>query len=389
MRRLVVAALVTFSLAIGDSGVGLPPLVLGFEGPPGDPNEDVATYMALSGEDRASAIQQLAELEGLVNLESTLTSNFPDSFAGIWIEHSPYAIKVAAKDHSRDLSSAIASTKFSRPVQLIEVKRSLAELVAAASALRALSEDVSTNVDVYTNTVEVKSQDAAAFRALIPVADVGRDWVKIYEVESIGGPTVNLYGGLGGSEHGWSGCPSGFTVRQAGSATDGFITAGHCGNTLSYLGTNLPYVIEWLQTDSDSQWHRAPGFTVQPAFIYTQSQLWRYVDAVKSRTGTLLGQSVCKYGPASFQTCGWVESKTIAPFWVPNASNTFIRAKKSNCEVHMVSDNDSGGPVFWGGGAYGIVSGKELDIFCSNQRMLIYTGSLEATYHFNVSIKVH
>ena len=83
--------------------------------------------------------------------------------------------------------------------------------------------------------------------------------------------------------------------------------------------------------------------------------------------------------------CGTVDSKAYRPPWVPNAVNTFVRAK--SCSAHMVSTNDSGGPAFYGGNAFGIISGY--DTASCGYRTLVFTPTSRMLYHFNLALLIH
>lgn len=132
-------------------------------------------------------------------------------------------------------------------------------------------------INIVTNTVDIETTSKEAVDASLASNRAESSAIRVVEVSSLSEPTVNIYGGLGGANHQWSGCMSAFTVLHvitAGVTESGIITAGHCGDTLSYQGVNLPMVLDWHQTNADAQWHRVPSFTAQPEFI---------VDALQDR----------------------------------------------------------------------------------------------------------
>jgi hypothetical protein len=72
------------------------------------------------------------------------------------------------------------------------------------------------------------------------------------------------------------------------------------------------------------------------------------------------------------KTCGWVDSKDYRPTnYIPNA-NSFIKVR-SMC----TKDGDSGGPVYDGGKAIGIVSGSDDDGVCNNGNDFTIVGHIE------------
>src|SRR5690606_32649592 len=96
---------------------------------------------------------------------------------------------------------------------------------------------------------------------------------------------------------------------------------------------------------------------------------YRWVETWRGRSTTLENTSICKYGVSTGYTCGVIETVTWKPSYVPNALGTFIRTKLATKVI--VLSGDSGGPVFSGGTAYGIVSGSG----DSGKRMIIMSVS--------------
>lgn len=107
----------------------------------------------------------------------------------------------------------------------------------------------------------------------------------------------------------------------------------------------------------------------------------------------VVGESVCKYGVTTSYGCGTIDIKDFRPNpfdpnWVSNPSFTFIRAQ--NCLADLSQPGDSGGPIFWSNTAFGVMSGREVDIFCSNHTKMIFTAMDLAVSHFPaLSVKVH
>lgn len=123
------------------------------------------------------------------------------------------------------------------------------------------------------------------------------------------------------------------------------MTAGHCQNTLSYNGQNLPFVSESWGGSYDVQWHNTPGFTVRN---WAWDGSWnRIINGQRHRDNQFIGDFVCKYGKTTGGGCGTITSKTF--------NGTYIRVHSNT--VDLAEPGDSGGPWFSGSTAFGIMTG--------------------------------
>jgi hypothetical protein len=121
----------------------------------------------------------------------------------------------------------------------------------------------------------------------------------VIEDDQTGRPGADIYGGLALST-----CTSGFSVRHNSSGSLGIVTAAHCPNSQSYLGSSLPFQSEAWGGWYDQQWHTAPGFVVRN-WMYdgsgtrsiTSRTLWGY---------QYVGEFVCKYGKTTGYGCGTI-----------------------------------------------------------------------------------
>ncbi|MES2209178.1 MAG: S1 family peptidase [Chloroflexota bacterium] len=349
----------------------------------------VGAYAELFGVSRATAASELDEMSAIAELEARLRDAMPDTFAGLWISHEPYGVHVAAlsaADHGLISKLAADSGVLVAPV-VESAGSSLAQLEAAASLVSQLVPG-DLDINVIENRIDVSVADkSSAMSAVAAIAAETKVRIDLRQVATLAEPATNVTGGLGGSSIGWSGCPSGFTVKQQISLpVYGFITAGHCGNTSSYQGITFGFAGECLIHSCDSQWFVTAPATVTAQFVWNAGQLF-WVTGTKTLSNITIGSLVCKYGPVTGYTCGTVQSKSFKPSWVPQAYPTFV--KVGNCNANLVSPGDSGGPVFNGGTAYGIVSGYEIDIFCNSVNKLIFTALDQATVPLNVAVLVH
>lgn len=241
---------------------------------------------------------------------------------------------------------------------------SLAELEADARNIRGLAPTVpfDLHVNVPENRVELLVASRDEFLEFRRTHDIALPPNTIVvDVPSLTVPAANIHGGLPLSD-----CTSGFSVRSL-SGTSGIVTAGHCANTISYQGVNLPYVLGIYSGSHDEQWHTVGSHTVRHGWI-SDGLGGRNIIAKTYRSNQSIGAFVCKYGKTTGFGCGNIVSKTHAPSYIPNVQPTYIRVHKAG--VDLASRGDSGGPVFSSNSAYGIVHGS---IGSNNIDDLVYT----------------
>ncbi|MCS7017190.1 MAG: S1 family peptidase [Gemmatales bacterium] len=158
--------------------------------------------------------------------------------------------------------------------------------------------------------------------------------VVVLKVNEMPRKVSDIFGGLTLTT-----CTSGFSVRNS-SGTKGITTAGHCNNSQSYNGVNLPFQSGTPDSGGiyDIQWHTAPGFTVRNLIF--DGTYNRYIFSVKFRANQSVGERVCKYGKTTGYACG-----TIA-----TTSQDGVNVRVDNMTLQ---GGDSSGPWFWNNTAYG------------------------------------
>jgi len=299
---------------------------------------------------------QLQDIAG--DLDAELTTNETETFAGLWIEHIPEFRVVVQFTRDGEETMKPYLKKYPEFADIVEVRNtakvSLADLQRAQAdasySVSASDIPVESDINIYNNSVELymtKSDrsrfDDALQRNEIQLPDKVR--VITVEAEAMGILEADIYGGLPLST-----CTSGFSVKEG--ITKGITTAGHCSNTKSYSGNNLPFQSENWAGSYDIQWHTAPGYTVTNKIRWWSDGTTRDITATKSRSSQAIGNYVCKYGKTSHYTCGYISSKNFKPT-VPNAEATYIRVDNTAGYDDLSSGGDSGGPWFLSNTAYG------------------------------------
>ena len=304
---------------------------------------------------------QLQDIAG--ELDAELTTNETETFAGLWIEHTPEFRVVVQFTRDGEETMKPYLKKYPEFADIVEVRNtakvSLADLQRAQAdasySVSASDIPVESDINVFNNSVELyvakanKSQfDNALQRGNIRLPDKVK--VRVITVDAMMNLEVNIYGGLPLRT-----CTSGFSVKEG--ITKGITTAGHCSNTQSYGGNNLPFQSQNWAGSYDIQWHTAPGYTVTNKIRWCSDGTTRDITATKSRSSQAIGNYVCKYGMTSHYTCGYISSKNF----MHQGQATYIRVDNTAGYDDLSSGGDSGGPWFLCNTAYGTHVGSPGD----------------------------
>jgi hypothetical protein len=319
---------------------------------------DAASYARAWSVSIDEAVRRLG-LQGPAGaLDAELAAAERGSFAGLWIDNGPvYRVVVAFADGGGidRLAGRVGDPELASVLELRTAAYSLERLEAAQAAalhlVRQLGVPVESEIDVRANRVRIYVVDAVEVADKLAGAGLALPAeVVVDEVEAMGEPAANIYGGLALTT-----CSSGFSVKRTTSSTRGITTAAHCPNSQSYSGSALTFQAADQNTNQDVQWHTAPGFTVTNQF--NSGIGVRNCTATKARADQAVGNYVCANGMTSGYRCGTISSKTYAPSYVTNASSTFIRVDDTEGD-DLSEGGDSGGPWFLNYTAWGIHSGS-------------------------------
>jgi hypothetical protein len=332
---------------------------------------DAMTYAKDFGVSQEEALRRLRLQEDIGNLTTILSEEESDTFAGLWIEHTPqYRVvaRVTSPSAKEALLKRVRGTELESLIEVTSARFSQKELANAQNVLQRIAKQsaipMESEINLQANRVRFLLLDPNLFENVRQRVKAGLDLtpelskeamdnllnegIEVIQVDRLSTPEADIYGGLPLRT-----CTSSFPVLNS-SGTRGVTTAAHCNNSQSYLGTNLQFQAEDQQGNQDFQWHTTPGFTVTNQF--NSGVGIRRVTATRSRANQSVGNYVCKNGKTTGYTCGNITTLNYAPSYVTDAQATFIRVS-SRDNVDLSQGGDSGGPWFNSGTAYGIHSG--------------------------------
>ncbi len=344
--------------------VGLLLTTLGFSvsAKPGDIDPTIYSYSRAYGVTEREAAQRQTATMRAGQLERQLQALHPETFAGLYIEHVP-DFRVVVKLTSTPIQTLRSFTTDSRYTAVI-APQSMEMMHAVQdegdAQLRSAGIEFMSGIDIKRSmvTFHVKDVDRATramWRLLRAV-----DFVELLPTTGFV-ETTTISGGhrINGSDQR---CTTGFNVFDADNDL-GITTAGHCDNVATYVGLSSPLVFqsENNQGDYDVQWHKEPSSGARHA-QKNQIELVAGPTPTLDITSTLpstslpVGASVCKSGYAGSYMCGTIIDKNSHSNH-NNAIGNYIRATSTTGDAMSVG-GDSGGPVFVGNAAVGIIHGR-------------------------------
>ena len=286
------------------------------------------------------AARRLALVSAISELQSNLRRDESESFAGLWIEHTPeYQVVIRFTDNGdKTIGPYTQGGPLSQMVEVRTADLSEATLVESQQNAVRIADDLGidkdSSVDIRNNQVELNVVDKANLYSNLNSRGLSLPTgVSVVEVDALSNPTADIFGGKALTT-----CTSGFSVTDG--TDEGVTTAGHCANAQSYNGTSLDYR-GGTPDDStgafDIQWHSTTSFTVRN-LIYDGTKN-RFIRDEELRADQYVGQNVCMYGKVSGGDCGEILSTT---FDQVNVKTDIV-----------VAGGDSGGPFFWNNTAFG------------------------------------
>jgi hypothetical protein len=156
-------------------------------------------------------------------------------------------------------------------------------------------------------------------------------------------------------------CTGGFVVAGSNGARS-LSTAGHCGAvdyTASYTDTPV-LTIKSRRVDAIYDVAKLDNSTVTWAAKFWDGTLNRSVLSRKLWSGMQVGDPVHKWGSISQYTVGTIVNRNACNATGCTPNSLWVEVKP-NGAPEMCKGGDSGGPMFYGNQAYGIISSQQIN----------------------------
>lgn len=345
---------------------------------------------------RGEAERRLRADRAASHLQDIVQARWPETFAGLWIDHDPYRINLAfTRDAAANVTELRTSFPYPNDLAPVDALRSFTALSTLQGKLASERNSLQQGRDVPGMPDAIRSTrgvydlniDIRAGQVEVRVARVTAA-IRTAFTQRYGGPVVVVerglakprtctqadcrYAMLGGLQleipgQGW--CSSAFTAYYTSDPSMRYaLSAGHCyadtgvadrhnGGELYGVTTSAKKAYEVdaerIRRDSATPWRESSKFFVQGE-TYP-----RMVTSVTTYSSMAVGAYIGKTGYTTGTTRGYITSKTSAPGYVPNARN-FVEADMCS------AGGDSGSAIWAGNSGYGILSGGPDMTYCRN-----------------------
>ena len=350
---------------------------------------DAATWAAVAGLTPVEAEAQLRAQQATIPVTDALRAEFRDRLAGVAVEHVPaYRIVVLltgdAPVAERHVVAGVldVTISFRTGAQATQAQL-LAALTAHQAAIRAmLNRPPGLGIDARVGAlaVLVAESDAARFapdQLEQALADLTGVPVVLRRLDRTDADSAGSGGAAAGgarvvgvdpSDGRRHACTSGFVVTDG--VRSGLVTAAHCPDTLAYVEpdrteTPLPFAGQWGWSFQDVQLHTSDVALPPLFFADTARTLERSPTGSRPRAQTRVGDVVCHRGERTGYSCAEVAFVVFAPagdLCGGPCAPSWVAVDGPACKA-----GDSGGPVFDGTVALGLVKGASYrpDGWCS------------------------
>ena len=353
--------------------------------------QDATEYARLEGVSLDEALRRLRFQEASIAKTDALRAEFKDRFAGLVIQHqADYRIIVLLTGNAWVRDRFIAAGGIVVPVNFRTGAMATHEQLVGAleqhqMEMRAvLSRPQGMGVDERTGEIIVRAR----------ASDLDEDQLteKQQQLAAIAGVPVRIrlldehdadlsveggsrVAGVDVRDGRHYSCTTGFVVTDA--SRTGIVTAAHCPDDLIYYdpdGAQVPlsFVGEWGALTRDVQIHVTSAPQRPEFYADKDSKLVRPLTGARSRSSTRVGDIVCHRGESSGYSCALVELVDFAP---PGSlcggpcEPVWVTVAGPSCH-----GGDSGGPIFAGTTAFGIVKGAS------------YKPTGECSFYFYMSV---
>lgn len=320
--------------------------------------EDAKVYAATFGATVDEAVRRLKLQGPIAELDAILQDKESDTFAGLWIEHTPrfraviqltsggeeVILPYVQKGPLEDVVEVQVA-----PVSLKQLRLVHAKVIQDITSMGIPAES---NIDLQNSGIRVYVTNAQQLTAALSTQKLTLPRnVQIIQLTQLSRPMANWYGGKS-----LNGCTSAFSVSKFGVKYSS--TAGHCDTwSKSPLGNAVYYKYGGA---FDLQVNYGPaGDTIKN---WVADDMWDGTPLYREITSYIslvsVGTAVVKTGKTTGTTYGIVESNNHSYLNSP----TWVLVASTNPYIKIACGGDSGAPVFTGGTAIGVLSAGWCDL---------------------------
>lgn len=335
--------------------------------------QDAASWSLLADITPDAALRQLRLQEASVSVTDQLAAEFSERLAAIAIDHDSafrIVVTLAGSEPIPDRTAFANDQAFNvvfrtgapatRTMILAAIEAHQDTMRAAIPRAPGLGVDARRGVLVaMIPTAEIERMPPGHWDAIlsaiagVPVEVRPVDQARDLAIE--GGARVVGTNPLDGRRYA---CTTGFTVTDG--SRSGVVTAAHCPDSLTYIDADrqevpLTFAGQWGWGYQDVQLNLADAPLAPTFFADTAKTALRTVEAVRARASTRVGDVVCHRGERTGYSCAPVEMVDFAPagdLCGGACKPTWVAVAGPTCK-----SGDSGGPVFIGSTALGILKG--------------------------------
>ncbi len=343
--------------------------------------QDAQAIAQKKGISTQEALRRLV-LQNKVNALSQSLAADP-GFVGTDIESTPTSFKIRIRLARSSVARALTAPAMSDPslARVVQfetggISRADTDRLedAALSRFAALKMEVALKSDIRSGRIIVQTREPEQAKKALEALGIANNFSFEKRVE-FARPVVDLRGGERFTVPRGT-CTSGFGASF--SSTTGILSGGHCvratpggtptGTTATLAGATLDIRGSVWDATRDFMWASRAG-NVGRNQVFDGS---RNRSITSAFTGTVAnGTSLCKYGIATGYTCQDVVNNNYRG--VDSAGNQVGPViELGGTSANIAQCGDSGGPVFTGGIAHGIISRGDARGSCQGGSTLIY-----------------
>lgn len=320
--------------------------------------ENYAETYSVSAEEAERRLDMLREIS---RTHRSLMERFPNSYAGIYVVHRPdFEVRVKMTGNGQGQLAQVTDNpafKVEQAARPVQQSRQIQNRIG--KALQDAGIRYESNIGIEDEIISFNVLDRAKAEPVVARFLEQYDFVTLSQIAELPSNGASFYGGQLVSGAGGT-CTTGFTAKVG--SVEGVLTAGHCSvtgrETFTINGNSFSiYKRRYENSDMygfDMMFLTRSGQTY-PNQIYYDSGLRGSITS--SDYWTPENWPVCSYGvQTNRRKCGTVNGVYLKLTDDKGITGMLMRAVTNDGTAFM-QQGDSGGPVYSGGEATGLMKG--------------------------------